>query len=84
MRVLGTMYLNGEGVEKDLRRAEYWWGLAIARGNVFAMRSYGLAMANARFGVARVPHGIGLLIAAFARANCLALKEGSSRGIHFQ
>lgn len=39
---LGAMYLSGQGVEKDLKQAMYWFVLAARRGIVLAQHNVGV------------------------------------------
>ncbi len=50
--VLGTMYRDGQGVEKDLAETLKWWETAAERGNVDAQFALGNIYSGG-FGVAR-------------------------------
>ena len=68
MNKLAKMYSRGQGVDRDLKRAKALWEAASARGHLFARRNLGALLVSGRYGLRRVPEGLGLMASAAVTA----------------
>jgi hypothetical protein len=61
---LGSMYLNGEGVEADRDKAKELWERAAAKGHIWAKRHLAGLFLSGAYGVTEMPRGLRLLLSA--------------------
>lgn len=74
----GTLYLRGEGVAKDVRKAESYLKQAVDRGHVFARRDYHLALLRGTFGKRQLIKNISGWISALFAAPKVAMSDADS------
>jgi TPR repeat protein len=63
INMLGTMYRDGLGVDRDLKRARDCFERATAGGHVFSKRNLGVLLMRGKFGVFQAMRGLVLFIA---------------------
>jgi TPR repeat protein len=62
MNALAYMNFEGEGTNRNQKRAEELWKRAISLGNLLSKRNYGWRLVKGSYGIAGIPRGILLLI----------------------
>ena len=62
MNMLGLMYFNGEGVEKDILKAKKLWRRALDLGNLWSKQNLARACVSGKFGVSNILYGIFLFL----------------------
>lgn len=63
INMLGTMYRDGLGVDRDLKRARDLFETAAAGGHVFAKRDLGAVLMRGKFGMCQTVRGLMLFMA---------------------
>jgi TPR repeat protein len=63
--MLGLMYMNGDGVAKDVTKARTFLESAVGLGNVFAKRSLGTLLLRGEFGAIARLRGAWLFLMGF-------------------
>jgi TPR repeat protein len=77
MRMLGIMYMEGNGVEKDVPRARALFESAAALGNVFAKRKLAVLLMHGDFGALATLKGGWLFVSALKDAVVVAWTDPS-------